>query len=203
MGSRVMHLLIANRFAEHLMIEDKTPVLLGGIAADAVFPKEASHFFIGETENYTRGVDFNSFLKKYSSYSESPYILGYYTHLIADDVWFKGFYLSWLKNRMNADESLYERYHNDFRLLNGLLLEHYGNRDELLELLQNTTSVQDLEEVKRTDLMKFIPYVLSDLTYDQENIHQDKLHVFTLDQIIGYIETSVEIALLRWKRRVF
>ncbi|MBB4826362.1 hypothetical protein HNO89_003621 [Sporosarcina luteola] len=201
MGSRMMHLLIANRLAEQLEIKDKTPLLLGGIAPDAVFPKEASHFFIGETENYTRAIDFDSFLEKYASSGVSTYILGYYSHLIADDVWLKGFYLSWLKNRMNRDEKLYKRYHNDFRLLNGLLLEHYGNRDELLELLQNTTSTQDLDEVKRTDMIKFIPYALSDMAYDQTTIYQDKLQVFTLDQIIGYIETSAEIALLRWKQR--
>ena len=36
MGSRIMHLIIANRIAECLSIEDRTPFLLGSIAPDAV-----------------------------------------------------------------------------------------------------------------------------------------------------------------------
>lgn len=32
---------------------------------------------------------------------------------------------------MDADEGLYTLYHNDFRLLNGKLLEYYGDTDEL------------------------------------------------------------------------
>ncbi|GKV54098.1 hypothetical protein NCCP2222_00450 [Sporosarcina sp. NCCP-2222] len=197
MGSRIMHLLIANQIAEHLSIENKTALLLGGIAPDAVSPKELSHYFIGATEKYTRSIDFNGFLNNYDSSIEDPYLLGYYTHLIADNVWLQGFYLSWLKNRMNADEKLYERYHNDFRMLNGLLLEHYGNRDELLYYLQESYSVPDLLEVKSIDIQKFIPHVIADLSYDQGLVIQNKLQVFTLEQIIGYIETSVDIALLQ------
>lgn len=200
MGSRIMHLLIANRIAEHLSIENKTGLLLGGIAPDAVFPKELSHYFIGETEKYTRSIAFNGFLNNYGSSLEDPYLLGYYTHLIADDVWLQGFYLSWLKNRMNADESLYERYHNDFRMLNGLLLEHYGNREELLHHLQETYTVPNLEEVKRTDMIKLVPHVIADLSYNQGLVRQNRLQVFTLEQIIGYIETSVDIALLHLER---
>lgn len=102
---------------------------------------------------------------------------------------------------MNADESLYERYHNDFRILNGLLLEHYGNREELLDHLEKPFAVPDLVEVKRTDLLNFLPYVVSDLSVDQDIVRQDRLQVFSLEQIIGYIETSVDIALLHLERR--
>lgn len=39
MGSKIMHLVIANRIAECLSIEDRTSFLLGSIAPDAVSPK--------------------------------------------------------------------------------------------------------------------------------------------------------------------
>lgn len=42
-----MHLVIANRIADDLSIKDKTSFLLGGIAADAVSPKDLSHFYKG------------------------------------------------------------------------------------------------------------------------------------------------------------
>ncbi len=198
MGSRIMHSI---KIADALSIEDKTSFLLGSIAPDAVFShedKNLSHFFVGNVQDYSRSIDYKGFLRKYSSVVESHYIWGYFSHLIADDIWLKGFNLSWLKNRMDADEGLYKLYHNDFRLLNGKLLEHYGFTDELRRALNNFPEIIDLQEVKSQNVEKFIPYVLGDMEYDKEVINE-KLNVFTFDQIVGYIETSVDKALLNLK----
>ncbi|MGF9976963.1 hydrolase [Viridibacillus arvi] len=198
MGSRIMHLVIANRIAECLSIEDRTPFLLGGVAPDAVSTKELSHFFKGEVQDYSRSVDYKGFLHKYHEHVESHYILGYYTHLIADDIWLKGFYLPWLKNRMESNKEIFHLYHNDFRLLNGKLLEYYGFTDELKKMLSDLPPIFDLQEVKSKDVEEFIPYVLGDMQYDKEVINE-KLNVFTFDQIVGYIETSVDKGLLNIK----
>lgn len=198
MGSRIMHLMIANRIAERLSIEDKTTFLLGSIAPDAVSPKDLSHFYIGEVQDYSRRIDYKGFLNKYSSLAKSPYVLGYFTHLIADDLWLNGFYLPWLKNRMEVDQEVLNLYHNDFRLLNGKLLEYYGFKDELRKKLCYLPTIFDLQEVKSKDVEEFIPYVLGDMEYDKEVINE-KLNVFTFNQIIGYIETSVDKGLLNIK----
>lgn len=203
MGSRIMHLIIGNKIAECLSIEDRTSFLLGSLAPDAVFSfeeKNLSHFFIGEVHDYSRSVDYKGFLNKYSSEVKNPYILGYYAHLIADEVWLRGFYLSWLRNRMDADEGLYKLYHNDFRLLNGKLLEYYGFKDELRGILGHFPAILDLEEVKCKDVKKFFPYVLGDMEYDNDDeVLTEKLNVFTFDQIVGYIETSVDLGILNIK----
>lgn len=205
MGSRIMHLIIGNKIADLLSIEDKKSFLLGSVAPDAVFSyeeKNLSHFFIGDVQDYSRNVDYNGFLHKYSSVLENEnhhYIMGYYTHLIADEIWLRGFYLSWLKNRMEEDEGLYKLYHNDFRLLNGKLLEYYGFTDELRKILSSHfPTILDLEEVKSKDVEKFVPYVVGDMEYDNEVLNE-KLNVFTFNQIVGYIETSVEVGLLNIK----
>ena len=198
MGSRIMHLIIANRIAEALSIKDKTTFLLGGIAPDAVSPKDLSHFLIGEVQDFSRSIDYKGFLDKYSAQVENHYVLGYFTHLIADDIWLRGFNLSWLKNRMDADEGLYKRYHNDFRLLNGKLLEYYDLTDELRKTLFYMPTILDLQEVKSKDVEEFIPYVLGDMEYGK-NVLNEKLNVFTFDQMIGYIETSVDKGLLSIK----
>ncbi|WP_456274745.1 hypothetical protein [Bacillus sp. AK031] len=62
MGSRIMHLVIANRIADDLSIKDKTSFLLGGIAADAVSPKDSSHFYKGNVKDYSRYIDYKEFI---------------------------------------------------------------------------------------------------------------------------------------------
>jgi len=196
MGSRIMHLIIANKIANSLSIEDRTPFLIGSVAPDAVTSKDESHFFKGEVRDYTRYIDYHGFLDKYCAHAESLYILGYFTHLIADDIWLKGFNLPWLRNRMEADKELYHEYHNDFRLLNGKLLEYYDVRDNLREKLRYFPAIIDLQEVSSKEVQAFIPYVLGDMAYEKDVVMNEKLNVFTFTQIVGYIETSVEIGLL-------
>lgn len=201
LGSRIMHSIIGEKIAQALSIEDKTSFLLGSIAPDAVFlheEKNLSHFFIGDVQDYSRCVDYNGFLHKYGLNIDHPYILGYFAHLIADDIWLKGFYLSWLKNRMDADEGLYKLYHNDFRLLNGKLLEYYGLTDELRNSFSHVPAIIDLEVVSTEDVEKFVPYVLGDMEYDKDVINE-KLNVFTFNQMVGYIETSVDQGILNIK----
>lgn len=197
MGSRIMHLITGNKIAKSLSIEDRTPFLLGSIAPDAVSNIDESHFFIGEHNDYSRSVDYKGFLHKYSSQADSHYLLGYYTHLIADEIWLKGFYLPWLRNRLEANKEIHNLYQNDFRLLNGKLLEYYGLRDELKSISYLPT-IFDLQEVKSKDVEKLIPYVLGDMEYNKEVI-DEKLNVFTFNQIIGYIETSVDLGLFNIK----
>ncbi|MCR2822117.1 zinc dependent phospholipase C family protein [Lederbergia panacisoli] len=203
MGSRIMHSIIGNKIAESLLIKEKSSFLLGSIAPDAVFSheeKNVSHFFIGEVKDYSRRVDFKGFLHKYRSEIESKndYIFGYWAHLLADDIWLRGFNLSWLRNRMDADQGLYKLSHNDFRLLNGKLLEHYGFTNELRKIFNHLPATLDLEEVKSKDVENYVPYVLGDMDYNKDFLNEE-LNVFTFNQIIGYIETSVDVGLLKIK----
>ncbi|MCA1054107.1 hydrolase [Rossellomorea aquimaris] len=195
MGSRIMHSIIGYTIADRLSIEDKTSFLLGSIAADAVTPKDSSHFYQGDVQDYSRTIDYNGFLDKYSDHKDHPYVQGYFTHLIADDIWLKGFFLPWLKNRMEADNDLFHHYHRDFRLLNGKLLEYYGIADKLKSILTSRPEIIDLDEVKSEDVDAFIPNVVEDLAYDK-NVIGEKLNVFTFDQIVGYIETSIDKGLM-------
>lgn len=190
-----MHLVIANRIADDLSIKDKTSFLLGGIAADAVSHKNKSHFYNGDVKDYSRYIDYKEFIHKHNYNMNSHFIQGYYTHLIADDIWLKGFYLPWLKNRMEEDENVFNRYHNDFRLLNGKLLDYYDFTQQLNEALSKHGTIIETEEVKSSDINKFIPYVIGDMNYGKDELEQP-LNVFTLEQIIGYIETSADKGLI-------
>ncbi|MFF2888349.1 zinc dependent phospholipase C family protein [Paenibacillus sp. NPDC057967] len=194
MGSRLMHAIIANRMADALQIQDKPSFLLGSLAPDAVSPKDASHFFTGDIRDYSRSIDYKGFLYKYQSMENDPYLWGYFTHLIADHIWLKGFYLPWLRNRMENNPEVLQLYHNDFRLLNGKLLDYYGCHEELREILSHRPPIADLQEVSSQEVEAFIPLVMEDMGYEP-SVLDEKLQVFTLDQIVGYMETSVELGI--------
>ncbi|ENQ3107731.1 hypothetical protein SAMN04488168_11210 [Bacillus sp. 491mf] len=193
MGSRIMHVIIADLVAEKLEIQDKTSFLLGGIAADAVHSKEEkelSHFYTGSVKNYTRKIDYDAFLNKYKAYKDFPFILGYYTHLIADDIWLQGFYLPWLKNRIDHDPNILSLYHHDFRLLNGKLLHDYDRDKSTFHILNMNANLIGIEEVPEENIHSFKALVFEDILYPQQDLYEP-LQVFTMNQIIGYIETSL------------
>lgn len=192
MGSRIMHAIIAYRIADTLQIQDKPSFLLGSVAPDAVSTKDTSHFFTGDIRDFSRSIDYRGFLYKYQSLEQEPYIWGYFTHLIADHVWLKGFYLPWLRIRMANNPEILHLYHQDFRLLNGKLLDYYSCQEELRLTFSQRPAIAELQEVSLQEAEAFIPHLLEDMTFEP-SVLDEKLQVFTLEQIVGYIETSVEL----------
>jgi hypothetical protein len=189
MGSRLMHTIIAYEIASRLQIKDIGSFLLGAIAPDAVSPKDLSHFYKGKTIDYTRTIDHKAFLQKYEDHQNISFIQGYYTHLVADEIWLTGFFLPWLKNRMEIDSSIFERYHNDFKLLNAKLMNHYRiNGDKMKDSFVKGQPV-NLDEVSTEQLTNFLPYVEQDM---KSLLSEDPLQVFTMEMIIGYMETSID-----------
>ncbi|CAM4013533.1 hypothetical protein SAEN111111_03265 [Saccharibacillus endophyticus] len=47
--------------------------------------------------------------------------------------------MPWLRNRMEEDPEVYPLYHNDFKLLNGKLLEHYDCTKEMRDAISDET----------------------------------------------------------------
>ncbi|GAA0413816.1 MAG: zinc dependent phospholipase C family protein [Bacillota bacterium] len=190
MGSRMMHLIIANEIAKQLSLRNKHAFLLGGIAADAKHPKDQSHYYQGNIEDFSRVIAWNDFYQTYKE-DTSDYIKGYYSHLIADDLWLHGFYFAWLKNRMEVNKQLFERYHQDFRLLNGMLIQHYNVSTQIIDELEYGLETGSIVEVSKNELRALLRMVKEDF----QSAHKRSdiiLKVFTFEQIIGYIETSVE-----------
>lgn len=196
MGSRVMHIIVSIKIAEKLQIQNESQFLLGGIAPDAVLNKETSHFYAGHHDGFTRHIDYAAFLKKYHTHPQQDYIIGYLTHLITDDLWLQGFYLPWLKNRLDADANMAQRYHADFDLLNSKLLSHYKiYSDVLTDLCSTVEHLSDLDEVMAQNIHKLLDALENDMCITDEKLNAD-LNVFTEQQIIGYIETAVQKSLM-------
>lgn len=195
MGSRIMHLIIADQVSKKLSIENKQTFLIGGIAPDAVLTRESkmeSHFFEGSLENGTRQVNYNRFAEKYRSVIQSEYALGYLTHLISDDVWMKEVYFkNNFKNRVDADPSLLDRWHNDFRKLNGKLIEWFECRNLENELKNVSIPKNNIIEIEPKNLQKFKEEAIMDFAYTEADL-KEELEVYTLKQVLNYIDAAVK-----------
>ena len=119
------------------------------------------------------------------------FLLGYYTHLIADDNWLSGF-STLAKNRIENDETIAPMYYNDFKLLNAKLLHHYDQEQQLFSLLNQEAHIVDIEEVSKKRF-SFSKVSFEDMLYPEQHLYEE-LQVFTFNQIVGYIETAIEKA---------
>jgi hypothetical protein len=140
-------------------------------------PKISLIFIRGNGNDYSRSIDYHAFIHKYYAVKKSPYILGYYSHLIADEIWLTGFFLPWLKNRLENDPAILERYHNDFRLLNARLAASYQIDPMLLDNLVYKGQMLELDEVSIGQVTSFLPLVQGDLN---SHISEVPLQVFTI-----------------------
>ncbi|WP_019413954.1 zinc dependent phospholipase C family protein [Paenisporosarcina sp. TG20] len=193
MGSRIMHLIIAKMVSEKLGIPNTQNFLLGGIAPDATLTrdrKNISHFYEGKLDDDTRCVNYKKFIEKYHEVIQNEFLLGYLTHLISDDVWMKNiYYKNNFKNRLDKDPSLLERWHNDFRKLNGKLIEEFKCGDLKDKLHESNLQLNDVCEIISGDLKSFREETLNDFIYTKEDLEKE-LQVYNLNEIINYIDTA-------------
>lgn len=186
MGSRIMHLAIGKRVSEMVPLEDFDAFILGSVAIDWVRDKELSHFYRGETDAYTRHINFEEFNDTYSTVNDD-FKRGCYAHLIADDVWLQGMYLPWLRYLIKRQDNPVS-YHEDFELLNAQIAKYYN-----LEALLDTVSVPEIDRdiylpIEFGNLDKMVDQLYLDIRTEK----QGELTVFNFNQILGYIETSAE-----------
>lgn len=128
MGLWIMYVIIVNGIVEKLFIYDKIFFLFGVVVFDVVYLKKEKgilYFYVGIMKNYMRRIDYDLFFYKYELYINFLFILGYYIYFIVDDNWLSGFFLFWLKNRIENDEIIVFLYYNDFKLLNVKLFYYY------------------------------------------------------------------------------
>lgn len=197
MASRMMHLIIGEKVASRLGMSADPRFLLGSIAADAVYvraDKRRSHYYEGSGKDRTLHVDISAFLAKYDTNKQQPFLLGYLTHLISDEVWLNDIYFTnnlHLRHRSNPE--LIVQGHDDFRILNGKLVMDY--KCAWLGDLLAQTHVNDcpVEEIGIQDLLRFKEETVEDFTFEPQSCMKPLL-VYDYEQIARYIEHAADAA---------
>lgn len=194
MGSRMMHLIIADSVATELEVTDRGSIFLGAVAPDAAKDWYLGHFK-AEANDYPPGstYEWGQFVNKYRSLLPAPYLIGYLTHLVADEVWGTRSHYTGLTARLLVDDTLHQRYQNDFRLCNAKLHAFIGN-DRIYTALSAANRVIDLEEVEGNSVLELKQDALEDFHYPVEHL-QEPLDVFTFEEILEYIERSTRRAI--------
>lgn len=197
MGSRLMHLIIAEQVAEKIELSNRPRFLLGGIAPDAVLGREQktkSHYYEGSVDDGTRRVNYRRFIEKYGERMQDEFTLGYLVHLVADNVWMTDIYFKKdMKKRIDADPSVLEKWHADFRKLNGMLIDQFGCAGLAAQLAAAKLPDAFLEEIKISDLDVFIKETLGDFQSSQRFSNSD-LEIYSVEEITGYIKSAADQA---------
>ncbi len=198
MGSRIMHLLIAQEEGSRIGVSDLPRFLLGGIAPDAHHlmgvAKDPSHFLRWDEQSKRKRVDAGWFADKYEQHREDSYYLGYLTHLIADDVWLTTLFAKYIFPLSQAERApVLPAYYQDFRLLNGKLIEHFQAHELLNELMAADEGIE-LDEVSFDAVLLLKEEVRQDYRYEA-SVLEEQLRLFSWDEILTYLERSVDRAL--------
>ncbi len=129
MPSRIIHYCVASGILKEINL-NKELFLLGNLAPDAHDnTKEGnykSHFRIPKSERVTNYLDTNSFKSKYMKYNFDDLMLGYYCHLITDNLWLMDMYKRYVKNQSKEEKEQRSRQcYKDYKVLNGRLIKHF------------------------------------------------------------------------------
>jgi hypothetical protein len=189
MGSRIMHYCISAVLQQKLQIADNQ-FLLGGLAPDVHKytgdPKEISHFLI-QPEKGVRLVSPPLFYNKYLALlRSSPFHLGYYFHLISDEIWLKDVYFKKIKYLPpGIKEEALTQYYRDFGRLNGMLIDYYSMK----------LSGLDVEPVRIGEIdYTYLPSLIKDLEEDfqtADSLKGETLEILEWDEILQAMEHSI------------
>lgn len=175
MGSHLMHLVIANEVWAHLTDVDRTAFLLGNLAPDATTSKQNTHYYAGQHEDMTRRLDLDQYWLD-SVDEDRSFRLGYYCHLVADEIWLQGFYKACLKQVITKDPEKQAMYYADFDAYNARLTQRL-----------DAFEFDVLTDAARDELLALILKVKRDAEATEEGTYK----MFLPHQLDGYVETCI------------
>lgn len=194
MASRIIHLAISEKVAEHFDL-DLMRFNLGNLVPDlhenTKEAKAISHFRI-ERESYENSTDssyqycdYEKFLQKYKNKIDDDLYLGYYSHLIADELWVQRIYIKYMRdeNRRKREDQQNNYYH-DFSRLNQIIRDRYNLK---MNVIFEEVEILEIDSRRISKLKEGLDYDFN-TTYDGLN-----LLLFDYEDIINYIEETSSI----------
>lgn len=192
-----MHYCIATVLQQRLGLADQG-FIIGNLAPDVYESssklKDRSHF-MEEDKDGLIYIDFNLFYEKYLENNQSAFHLGYYCHLISDDIWLNEIYYKKIKWLPQSEKSKAKHaYYRDFRRLNQKLIEYYALRFVPLEL-----QVAPVAEIDSTLLPNLIEELHEDFRL-AEISESESLEILHFTEVVEVIEKTIISCLANFKK---
>lgn len=218
MPGYVIHMAVASKILSNKDITDQVFVnrfLIGNIIPDAMDrgAKKESHFWDDETyKNFNRIPNLDDFHKKYGHRLNNPYVLGYYTHLLLDNLFVKEYWQEHFELlddsgreensydkvsliKLKAKDEIYPReeffsdklYYGDYDRINPYIFEEYPfcrmNELEACSNLLQDFPVEEIDcEAVETTLENMLHKVNS-LYKTRAKLAKEELKIFDLEHI--------------------
>lgn len=224
MPGYVIHMAAASRLLEEKGETNSSFIdafLLGNIIPDAMArdAKKESHFWDDETyKNLNRIPNIDAFMLEYGDSLEDPFVLGYYTHLLLDNLFVREYWsehFDMLDKDMNQ-ETLYDKVQYMRMKKAGIVYLreeffsdslYYGDYDRMYPYILERYNIQLPKNIKELDGIRIpitqingeeaIPILQSmlvkvgSLCYRKENINKKQLKIFELEHIYSLVEKVV------------
>lgn len=181
MAQRIVHYLIADRLSEEYPVYDRQRFLTGSLLPDAyrsVRERDITHYKVSEGDIHYS--DFRRFREEYRDrILHDDLYLGYYLHLAEDALYRRYLRTHDYRRPMNLEQR--GQLHQDYHILNSLLIAQHGLRNELTDPI-------DLSGEPISRILSFqLPELISGLDNDfHEQMHGQCRYV-TPDIINGFI----------------
>ena len=192
MASSLMHICLAKKVNEKLKLNPKQ-VYLGSIAPDinhwTKVSKLNTHF---SNQNNPDIPNIDIFLKQYHSNFNNPFILGYFTHLYADKMWYEKFMPDkCINNKVKlldgtlkeASEYEWPLMYEDFYKLTSSLIEYFK-----LDLSFCSEDFSQLENIIKDFPYDKLPILTNEVSLLPLNKTKEKTRLFNLEEILNFID---------------
>ena len=193
MGSRVMHYCITALLNKSLNFTSDA-FFLGGLAPDL-------HSYMGESKYYLTHfalkddqgntiTDYDRYRRKYLVNAPSPFYLGYFFHLIFDEIWKKEIYYKKIKGLRTEDRKVaLEKNYRDFWRLNGKIINYHS-----LQLRKLEPMAIQMDEID----CRYFPALINELYRDfelKDKASGEALELLDFDEVVNVMDISVQACL--------
>lgn len=221
MPGYVIHMAVASSILGEKGITNSSfqnAFLLGNIIPDAMArdAKRESHFWDDDTyKDFNRIPNIDNFLEKYKDILDNPFVLGYYTHLLLDNLFVKEY---WSEHFILLDENYTEE--NDYHKVKYISLSkdgriyprelffsddmYYGDYDRIYPYIFDRYPFVKINSIEQTDLIvdeirkNYNEKCLVDMINKANNLYDTKeilarkqLKVFELEHIYALMDKVV------------
>lgn len=193
MASALMHLAVAQEIAKRFEI-DIRKFKYGNLLPDSTNnnpgAKALSHFRIqrepyelATTEVY-QYYDYDLFYEKYKPHMYDDVYLGYFTHLLTDEMWVQRIYIKYMRdeNRRKRIEEQ-KNYYHDYDVLNQIIKEKYSIS---LDLDMTEHQITEVDSSTASSWLEFVECCYN-TTYNDKT-----LYLFKETDIINCMESIIE-----------